>query len=153
MTFKVAPGQQPRTFRLEGELDVAETEAFLEGIGDVSGSGDVVLELGDLAFIDSSGVRALLVLADRLQPDDVLVLRNAGPAVQRVFDLVAFEATRPAIRIDKPDRGPAPDVRRPPASRGAFRCSMGRFLFERPVVRRDVVAVRRLAVHRLVELG
>jgi hypothetical protein len=42
------------------------------------------------------------VLADRLQPDDVLVLRNAGPAVQRVFDLVALEATRPAIRIDKP---------------------------------------------------
>jgi anti-anti-sigma factor len=102
MTFKVAPGQQPRTFRLEGELDVAETEAFLEGVGDVSGSGDVVLELGDLAFIDSSGVRALLVLADRLRPDDVLVLRNAGPAVQRVFDLVALEATRPAIRIDKP---------------------------------------------------
>jgi anti-anti-sigma factor len=102
MTFKVAPGQQPRTFQLEGELDVAETEAFLDGVGDVSGSGDVVLELGDLAFIDSSGVRALLVLADRLQPDDALVLRNAGPAVQRVFDLVALEATRPAIRIDKP---------------------------------------------------
>ena len=102
MTFRIAPGEKPRTFRLEGELDVAETEAFLEGIGDVSGSGDVILELGDLAFIDSSGVRALLVLADRLQPDGTLILRNAGPAVQRVFDLVALEATRPGIRIENP---------------------------------------------------
>ena len=102
MTFQIAPGPAPRTFRLEGELDVAETEAFLQGIGDVSGGGDVVLDLGDLAFIDSSGVRALLVLADRLAPDDVLVLRNAPPAVQRVFDLVALESTRPAIRIDRP---------------------------------------------------
>lgn len=102
MTFQIAPGQQPRTFLLEGELDVAETETFLAGIGDVGGGGDVVLELGDLAFIDSSGVRALLVLADRLQPDDVLMLRNPAPAVRRVFDLVALESTRPTIRIDSP---------------------------------------------------
>ena len=105
MTFQIAPGPAPRTFRLKGELDVAETEAFLEGIGDVTGAGDVVLELGDLAFIDSSGVRAFLVLADRLAPDDTLVLRNASPAVQRVFDLVALESTRPAIRIDRPAEG------------------------------------------------
>ena len=26
MTFSIVEGQQPRTFRLEGELDVAETE-------------------------------------------------------------------------------------------------------------------------------
>ena len=103
MTFHIEQGRQPRTFRLEGELDVAETETFLTGIGDVSGGGDVVLELDDLAFIDSSGVRALLVLADRLHPDDELVLRNATPAVQRVFDLVALQATRPAIRMDGPD--------------------------------------------------
>jgi hypothetical protein len=42
------------------------------------------------------------VLADRLQPDGTLILRNAGPAVQRVFDLVALEATRPGIRIENP---------------------------------------------------
>jgi len=101
MTFQITPGQQPRTFRLQGELDVAETEVFLAGTGDISGGGDVVLELGDLAFIDSSGVRALLVLADRLQPDDALILRDPAPAVQRVFDLVALESTRPSIRIDK----------------------------------------------------
>ena len=105
MTFQITPGQAPRTFRLAGELDVAETEAFLAGIGDVSGAGEVVLELDDLAFIDSSGVRAFLVLADRLAPDDVLVLRNPPPAVQRVFDLVALESTRPAIRIDRPAEG------------------------------------------------
>ena len=105
MTFQIAPGPAPRTFRLEGELDVAETEAFLAGVGDVTGAGDVVLELGDLVFIDSSGVRALLVLADRLEPDCVLVLRNAAPAVQRVFDLVALESARPAIRIERPAEG------------------------------------------------
>jgi anti-anti-sigma factor len=104
MTFEIAPGQQPRTFLMKGELDVAETETFLAGVGDVGEGGDVILELGDLAFIDSSGVRALLVLADRLQPDDALILRNPAPAVRRVFDLVALEATRPAIRIEGPSQ-------------------------------------------------
>jgi anti-anti-sigma regulatory factor len=76
MTFEIAPGQQPRTFLMKGELDVAETETFLAGVGDVGEGGDVILELGDLAFIDSSGVRAL----------------------------VALEATRPAIRIEGPSQ-------------------------------------------------
>lgn len=99
MTFQVAPGQEPRTFRLEGELDVAETDVFLAGVGDVAG-GDVVLDLQELAFIDSSGVRALLLLADRMDDGGVLILRNAAPSVQRVFDLVSLEDTRPSIRID-----------------------------------------------------
>ncbi|HSD48283.1 MAG TPA: STAS domain-containing protein, partial [Actinomycetota bacterium] len=98
MTFRIAAGQEARTFRLEGELDVAETDTFLACVGDVAGGGDVVLDLEDLAFIDSSGVRALLMFADRLDTDDILILRNTGPAVQRVFDLVALEATRPSIR-------------------------------------------------------
>jgi anti-anti-sigma factor len=102
MTFQVAPGEQPRTFRLEGELDVAETEMLLEGVGDIAGRGDVVLDLRDLAFIDSTGVRALLLLADRLHDEDVLILQNAGPAVRRVFDLVALDAAQPSIRIDAP---------------------------------------------------
>lgn len=102
MTFQVAPGEQPRTFRLEGELDVAETDVFLSGVGDIAGRGDVVLDLRDLQFIDSTGVRALLLLADRLHDDDVLILQNAGPAVRRVFDLVALEATQPSIRVEPP---------------------------------------------------
>ena len=102
MTFQIAPGPEQRTFRLEGELDVAETDTLLAGVGDIAAGGDVVLDLAGLAFIDSSGVRALIVLADRLGDDDTLVLRNTGPAVQRVFDLVAIEATRPSIRIDGP---------------------------------------------------
>jgi anti-anti-sigma factor len=104
MTFHVAPGQEPRTFRLEGELDVAETEALLDGVGDLSGGGDVVLDLRELVFIDSSGVRALIQLAGRMHGDDVLILRNAVPAVQRVFDLVSLEKTRPSIRIDSLER-------------------------------------------------
>jgi anti-anti-sigma factor len=83
-------------------LDVAETEVFLKGVGELPGGGDVVLDLKELTFIDSSGVRALLLLADRMGEEDVLILRNTGPAVQRVFDLVALDATRPSIRIDGP---------------------------------------------------
>ncbi|MEP6757876.1 MAG: STAS domain-containing protein [Actinomycetota bacterium] len=100
MAFQIAAGQDPRTFRLEGELDVAETQAFLDAVQDVAGDGDVVLDLEALAFIDSSGVRSLLVLADRLHDGDTLILRNARPAVRRVFDLVALEATRPSIRVE-----------------------------------------------------
>ena len=104
MTFQVAPGQEPRTFRLEGELDVAETEVLLDGVGDLPDGGDVVLDLRKLVFIDSSGVRALLQLAGRMHGDDVLVLRDAAPAVRRVFDLVSLEETGLPIRVEGLER-------------------------------------------------
>jgi anti-anti-sigma factor len=70
-----------------GELDLSglrlvERELRRVEAGD---AGVIVLDLAALDFIDSGGVR-LVVLADRRQHDRLVVVRGR-PGVQRVFEL------------------------------------------------------------------
>ena len=65
-TFRVEPGSDERTFVLSGELDMASTHLVAEALEGLSGEGDVHFHLQALTFIDSSGIRALLLAADRV---------------------------------------------------------------------------------------
>jgi len=72
---------------LRGELDMlatAELEAALERLTD-----DIVaIDLRDLLFLDSSGLRTLLLARDRLLGEARrLVLVRGCQAVQRVFEI------------------------------------------------------------------
>ena len=87
--MEVAPAGAPRTFRLAGELDLLtaeEVEAKLEP--DSKGQGDLVLDLTELAFIDSSGIRILIRTAGRLEGRGQLILRSPNRQVQIVLSLV-----------------------------------------------------------------
>jgi anti-sigma B factor antagonist len=74
---------------VRGELDVAVGGAFVAAVNEALGAdpapSQVVIELGEVEFIDSSGLRALLQLqqehGDRVQIGDV------SPAVRRLFEL------------------------------------------------------------------
>lgn len=72
---------------LRGELDMlatAQLEAALECLSD-----DVIaVDLRDLLFLDSAGLRALILARDRLEVEDRrLVLVRGCRAVQRVFEI------------------------------------------------------------------
>src|SRR3954471_24316700 len=74
-----------------GELDVAGTPLLEDALAEVSGHAGVVavvVDLSQLDFMDSSGLRAV-VLADRRLADDGLrfALVPGGEPVQRVFEL------------------------------------------------------------------
>jgi anti-anti-sigma factor len=74
-----------------GELDVAGTPALedaLAEVADAPGLRGVVVDLSGLDFMDSSGLRAV-VLADRRLQDEGLrfALVRGGEPVQRVFEL------------------------------------------------------------------
>jgi anti-sigma B factor antagonist len=74
-----------------GELDVAGSpllEEALAAVADQPGVLAVVVDLSQLEFMDSSGLRAV-VLADRRLRDDGLrfALVAGGEPVQRVFEL------------------------------------------------------------------
>src|SRR6266542_356214 len=89
MPMEAAPAGAPRTFRLAGEFDLLnaeEVEAKLEP--DSKGQGDLVLDLTDLAFINSSGIRVLIRTAERLQGKGRLILRSPNRQVQVVLSLV-----------------------------------------------------------------
>ena len=98
--FRIAPGADPRTFVLVGELDMASTDLVAEATDDLDGGvGDAVLELRDLTFIDSSGILAVSKVADRVR-DGKLILRHPTDAVRRVLDLVGLTEASPRIVIE-----------------------------------------------------
>ncbi len=77
---------------LEGELDLAtapEVEAaLLEAAGDEPAPDRCVLDLRELAFMDSSGLRAILKANGAARRQGWVLQIVAGPpAVQRVFEI------------------------------------------------------------------
>jgi anti-anti-sigma factor len=78
------------TISLQGELDLASARRMEEHFAaiDQQGPARVVIDLGGLAFIDSSGLRVLL-LADARARDQgyELVLLPGQEPVQRVFEM------------------------------------------------------------------
>jgi anti-anti-sigma factor len=100
MAFTAIQGDEPGSLRLNGELDVAEADAFIErATAEVSQDGDLVLELDELTFIDSSGVRALVTIAGMLRSGYHLVLQDPTPPVLRVLDLVGISEAAAAIEV------------------------------------------------------
>ena len=77
------------TVILDGELDLANAaklEEELRRIEDTD-AGVILVDLEELSFIDSTGLRVLLTAAARSSRDGRLVLQGATPQVMRVFHL------------------------------------------------------------------
>jgi anti-anti-sigma factor len=75
---------------LSGELDLASTPTLERELRDAEASSPrrLVIDLAGLAFMDSTGLQALLRARERANNDDhQLSLRRAPHQVQRVFEL------------------------------------------------------------------
>jgi len=76
--------------RLQGELDLASAPAVEERLAAIEEQGPerVVIDLGALAFIDSSGLRVLLLADSRARERGFELVLAPGPEpVQRVFEM------------------------------------------------------------------
>jgi anti-anti-sigma factor len=85
---------------VRGELDLATTAEFQEALHVQQASGrHVVLDLAELDFIDSTGVRALLEAVMSAQADgwNLGVDPRLTHAVQRVFELTGLLPLLPLI--------------------------------------------------------
>lgn len=83
---------------LTGEFDIAaidECQATVDAVLDAQ--REVVLDLSELTFLDSTGIRAFLIVAGKVGGG--VVLRKPTPSVRRVLDLTGIEG-RLGIRID-----------------------------------------------------
>ena len=80
--------------RVEGELDIAAAPHLRRVIGDLMGTGvrDVTVDLSRAAFVDSSGLGALLWAEHRLRAvgGDLAVV-NPSPSVQRTIELAGLD--------------------------------------------------------------
>jgi anti-anti-sigma factor len=90
-------------YRLVGELDMASAKTLHEVLDPLARANHrLVLDLEDLTFIDSSGIRALLGLSERLNGAAPLVLSNVPTGIQRVLDIVGLESL-PGIEVERGD--------------------------------------------------
>lgn len=74
-----------------GELDRSSTARFDDAVATAAaGAGTLVVDLSNVRFIDSSGVRSLIKLGLSMQGRE-LVLRDPSPTVMRVLRLTRLD--------------------------------------------------------------
>ena len=102
LTVEISTAAQTAQVRLSGELDIATAPTLEEKLGELSPEiTQVVLDLRELAFIDSTGLRVVLGLANGLGESRARVVIVRGPEpVQRVFTLTG--ADRELLMVDDP---------------------------------------------------
>jgi anti-anti-sigma factor len=93
LVFSVEPQEgDGRGFRLVGELDLATTSILIERLSPLAAeAGDLRLDLSELTFIDSSGIRSLLILSESLGTRGQLMLGSPAEPVLRTLELVGIE--------------------------------------------------------------
>ena len=78
----------PRMFCLEGELDLATAPLMTTAIeAAVHRGGPITLDFGDVTFVDSTGVVAILSALKAL-PSGCIILHGVHNGVQMVVDLM-----------------------------------------------------------------
>jgi anti-anti-sigma factor len=93
-------GENSRGYSLVGELDFSNAHKLAEVLREeCRQSGDVILDISRLRFIDSSGLHVVLDACDQLR-DGRLIMRNPSPPVDRVFEVSGIERVE-GIRIQK----------------------------------------------------
>lgn len=88
-----------------GEIDLATVELVRGAVeGNLQVGEDLVLDLREVGFMDTSGLRLVLELKDRVDRDGCELRLVRGPrAVQRVFEVSGLEPRLPFV--DDPSAG------------------------------------------------
>lgn len=90
--FRIEPLDGEQGARLVGELDLAQYERSDRALAPLfHADGDVILDLGALTFIDSSGIRLLIRLhAAVAEHGGRVILRDPTPHVFRVLEVAGL---------------------------------------------------------------
>lgn len=93
--FKIAIENRDDTavVRVVGEIDLATHEELAEKLEEAAGrAGAIVVDLSECPFIDSSGIRALLLGA---RESDRFLIAGAGEQVARVLEMTGVTQAVP----------------------------------------------------------
>jgi anti-sigma B factor antagonist len=99
MSFQIAPDPDRNVLRLIGELDIAGVDALFEWVESLAGdhaSQCLYLDLAELTFIDSSGIRALIAVGKRI--GGRVILLSPKPSVAKILDIVRVDSL-PGLEI------------------------------------------------------
>lgn len=80
----------PRVLHVSGEIDLATADEFRDALERVLSHGSTaVIDMADVTFIDASGLRVILQVAQTMNGAGPLILVNA-PRVARLFKVVGL---------------------------------------------------------------
>jgi anti-anti-sigma factor len=88
--------------RVEGEVDLANAEELagaLRSGGDGAGGG-IVLDLREVPFMDSTGLKVILIASRDLEPP-LAVVCGTGSAVRRLLDLAGVADRVPSFESEE----------------------------------------------------
>ncbi len=88
------------TVHVNGEIDIENCQQFADALAaSASGHAHVHLDLGEVGYMDSSGLRALLVARTAAQDSDgTLDVTVASPIVARLFEITGLtDILTPAV--------------------------------------------------------
>jgi anti-sigma B factor antagonist len=98
---EVVPERETVRVRLVGELDLATADEVAAAVEETRGFGRLVVDLSEVTFLDSSGIRAILQAQQTADRDGMAFAVVPGPrAVQRAFTLAGV-----ADLLFPPDHG------------------------------------------------
>jgi anti-sigma B factor antagonist/stage II sporulation protein AA (anti-sigma F factor antagonist) len=83
---------------LKGRLDVVTSPVFEKDLTDLMAGGErfLVLDLGDMDYISSAGLRSILVVVKRLkEKQGKLLLASLKSVVREVFEISGFSTIIP----------------------------------------------------------
>jgi anti-anti-sigma factor len=86
--------------RASGELDIATANSLDEELGRVwyCDASSIILDLGEVEFLDSVGMRSLLAAAKHARENGkCLRMRIASAPVRRVIDVSGVERSLPLV--------------------------------------------------------
>jgi anti-anti-sigma factor len=97
-TFRVS--WERDTVRLHGELDLAPAGDFEADFRrHLNGQQSLVIDLAELTFIDSTGIRTLIRIAQAASPRSI-VLRSPQASVRRVFELTRLDQSLDNVIVE-----------------------------------------------------
>jgi anti-sigma B factor antagonist len=105
-------GDDPIGIAVRGEIDLDSAPKLADAIGELiqRGCRQVALDLGAVEFMDSTGIRVLVDMHERLlDADGELLLQAASTPVRRVLALTGIDRLLPlADEADSPPTASGP---------------------------------------------
>ena len=90
-TLELSPLVDNAGIKLTGEVDLATARQLTDALANISTRSEVHLELSELAFMDSSGLRAIVTFARSRNGAGPVVLLNPSRGIARLFEISCLE--------------------------------------------------------------
>ena len=91
MTIEIKRNAEETTIKLVGRLDTTTAPALDKTINeDIAGTKNLVLDVKELEYISSAGLRVLLGAQKRMQKIGSMKVINVCEAVMEVFEMTGF---------------------------------------------------------------